>query len=134
MVEIDSSGSGIPKGCILMWSGSIATIPSGFALCDGSNGTPDLRNRFVIGAKQDVAGVAKTNVLAVAYWQQTGGDISHGLYIDSISLGYTQRATGDNTGAYTYISGDESIYVDELIASTTDDVPPFYALAFIQKL
>ncbi len=34
----------------IMWSGTIATIPSGWYLCNGSNGTPDLRNKFVIGA------------------------------------------------------------------------------------
>lgn len=45
-----SSGSGVPNGAIIMWSGSVATIPDGFSLCDGTNGTPDLRNRFVIGA------------------------------------------------------------------------------------
>lgn len=43
-------GSGVPNGAIIMWSGTVATIPDGFSLCDGSNGTPDLRNRFVIGA------------------------------------------------------------------------------------
>jgi microcystin-dependent protein len=35
---------------IMLWSGSIVSIPSGWALCDGNNGTPDLRNRFVVGA------------------------------------------------------------------------------------
>jgi len=40
----------VPTGIIAMWSGSIASIPSGWALCNGSNGTPDLRNRFVVGA------------------------------------------------------------------------------------
>ena len=40
----------IPSGVILLWSGSIATIPGGWALCNGSNGTPDLRDRFVVGA------------------------------------------------------------------------------------
>jgi len=38
------------KGVIVMWSGSIANIPAGWALCNGANGTPDLRNRFVVGA------------------------------------------------------------------------------------
>lgn len=41
---------GVPSGCILMWSGSTATIPNGWHLCDGSNRTPDLRNRFIVGA------------------------------------------------------------------------------------
>jgi hypothetical protein len=40
----------IPPGLISMWSGSIATIPAGWALCNGSSGTPDLRDRFIVGA------------------------------------------------------------------------------------
>lgn len=44
------SSNGVPNGAIIMWSGTVATIPNGFSLCDGTNGTPDLRNRFVIGA------------------------------------------------------------------------------------
>lgn len=40
----------IHAGIIALWSGSIATVPSGWALCNGSNGTPDLRDRFVVGA------------------------------------------------------------------------------------
>jgi hypothetical protein len=42
--------NGFPSGGIAMWSGSIASIPTGWRLCDGTNGTPDLRNRFIIGA------------------------------------------------------------------------------------
>ena len=45
-----SSDSGIPSGCILLWSGAANAIPSGWYLCDGNNSTPDLRNRFVVGA------------------------------------------------------------------------------------
>lgn len=40
----------LPVGIICMWSGSIASIPSGWAICDGANGTPNLRNRFIVGA------------------------------------------------------------------------------------
>lgn len=42
--------SSVPTGCILLWSGSIGSIPAGWALCNGNNGTPDLRNRFIVGA------------------------------------------------------------------------------------
>ena len=49
-------GDGIvPTGAIMMWSGAANAIPSGYILCDGSNGTPDLRNRFVIGAGSNYA-------------------------------------------------------------------------------
>ena len=41
--------SAIPVGMISMWSGSPNALPEGWALCDGSNGTPDLRGRFVVG-------------------------------------------------------------------------------------
>jgi hypothetical protein len=45
----------IPSGAIVMWSGSIGSIPAGYYLCDGQNGTPDLRNRFVVGAGNSYA-------------------------------------------------------------------------------
>ena len=38
---------------IVAWSGSITTIPSGWGLCDGTRGTPDLRGRFVLGYNAD---------------------------------------------------------------------------------
>ena len=64
LITVDGSGSGVdadlldgqhaaqlaPAGIIVMWSGSIASVPGGWHLCDGSSGTPDLRDRFVIGA------------------------------------------------------------------------------------
>ena len=40
----------VPSGAIIMWSGSIGSIPAGYYICDGNNGTPDLRDRFVVGA------------------------------------------------------------------------------------
>lgn len=44
-----------PIGTIVMWSGAINQLPSGWALCDGQNGTPDLRNRFIVGAGGEYA-------------------------------------------------------------------------------
>ena len=66
----------IPQGGIIMWSGTISNIPSGWSLCNGSNGTPDLRNKFVVGAHSDLSGEAKTNIQGGQY-TKTGGDISH---------------------------------------------------------
>lgn len=40
----------VPRGVILMWSGAIVNIPSGWSICDGTNDTPDLRSRFIVGA------------------------------------------------------------------------------------
>ena len=45
-----SSGSSVPAGSIIPWYGNLANIPDGFALCDGKKGTPDLRDRFLVGA------------------------------------------------------------------------------------
>jgi len=56
----------LPKGVILMWYGTVANIPDGWALCNGQTVsgvvTPDLRNRFIIGASLDVGGVANTDI------------------------------------------------------------------------
>jgi hypothetical protein len=82
-------GSGFPSGGIIMWSGTIATIPSGWLLCNGSSGTPDLRNRFVIGAFQDTTGVAYTTVTGVD--TQTGGSK------DAITVSHTHTATSTVT-------------------------------------
>jgi hypothetical protein len=56
MVIADAGGTlatqsipnGIPQGGIIMWSGTNASIPAGWALCDGTNGTPDLTDRFIL--------------------------------------------------------------------------------------
>lgn len=45
-----SRGSPLPTGTILMWSGAANALPEGFALCNGADGTPDLRSRFIVGA------------------------------------------------------------------------------------
>ena len=52
---VTGTGALIPSGGIIIWSGSVSNIPSGWYLCDGSNSTPDLRNRFVVGAHSDGA-------------------------------------------------------------------------------
>lgn len=58
----------VPSGVILMWSGSVASIPSGWYLCDGTNGTPNLTGRFVVHADADSAGTYNVG--------DTGGEAS----------------------------------------------------------
>lgn len=50
LMRYSVEASSVPQGTILSWFGQLANIPSGFAVCDGKNGTPDLRNRFIVGA------------------------------------------------------------------------------------
>ena len=64
----------VPQYTVSMWGGTIATIPGGYLLCNGSGGTPDLRDKFIVGAKQDDSGTAKTNVTGAL--TQTGGAAS----------------------------------------------------------
>jgi hypothetical protein len=77
----------IPSGLISLWSGSVASIPSGWYLCNGSNGTPDLRNRFVVGAGSTYAVDA------------TGGSA------DAITVSHTHTfsATTSSNGSHTHI-------------------------------
>ena len=51
--EFGATGGDIPRGAIVMWSGTVADIPAGWVLCDGTSGTPDLRERFIVGAGGD---------------------------------------------------------------------------------
>ena len=91
-------GSGFPSGGIIMWSGTIATIPSGWLLCNGSSGTPDLRNRFVIGAFSDDSGTAKTTV--------TGSPTQTGGSKDAIVVSHTHTATVTDPGHFHVIGYD----------------------------
>jgi hypothetical protein len=79
-----------PTGGIIMWSGTIATIPSGWALCDGNNGTPNLVNRFIICASQDDGGVAKTTI--------TGSPLQTGGSKDAIVVSHTHTASVTDPG------------------------------------
>jgi hypothetical protein len=88
--SLSVSGFGlVPAGVICMWSGTVATIPAGWLLCNGSSGTPDLRDRFIIGARQDDAGTAKTNV--------TGALTQSGGSKDAITVSHTHTATSTVT-------------------------------------
>jgi hypothetical protein len=72
-------------GMIMMWSGTIATIPTGWVLCNGSNSTPDLRNKFVIGAHSDTTGVAYSTI--------TGSNTQSGGSKDATNVSHTHTAT-----------------------------------------
>lgn len=108
------------SGIIAIWSGSIVTIPSGWVICDGNNGTPDLRNNFVVGAGDTYA--VDANGGNVLHFHGFSGDGHvHLMQAGSdILLGDGYNA---NTGA-------------NAAAGNTDNangLPPYYALAFIMK-
>ena len=93
----------IPKGVIVMWSGTLATIPAGWALCDGTNGTPDLQNKFIRGATTttlpgtkggaDTVTLATTNLPSHAHTTTAG---STGLNLSATAS--IAAAANDSTG------------------------------------
>jgi hypothetical protein len=91
------AGTGLPVGVIVMWSGLIAAIPSTWALCDGTANAPgpDLRDKFVVGAKQDSGGVAKSNIEGSL--KQSGGVTGHS-HSGHADLTHAGGAVGDHTG------------------------------------
>lgn len=91
-------GNAFVAGMIMMWSGTIATIPSGWALCDGASGTPDLRNCFIIGAHSDDAGVAKTTI--------TGSPTQTGGSKDAITVSHSHTSGTLSAVATTTLSGN----------------------------
>jgi hypothetical protein len=82
---------GVPVGAILLWSGTIDTIPESWSLCDGTNGTPDLRNSFVLGAGAG-SGIAAplssggSDSIPLTGTLGAGGSHSHPLEIDGHAL------------------------------------------------
>jgi len=150
-----------PSGIIVMWSGAIGAIPAGWYLCDGTNGTPDLRGRFIVAAGQ---GAGLTNRVVGA----TGGEESHVLSIGELpshdhggntggqsndhthqvlqSNGGTNSLNGGAIGSYTgYMQSGTGAPTGGASAGHTHGIsaqgsgtahntmPPFYALALIMK-
>ena len=142
----------MPSGVIVMWSGTIATIPIGWLLCNGSSGTPDLRNRFVIGAFQDTAGVAYTTVTGAD--TQTGGSkdaivVSHTHtitdpgHLHTYSLYNATTAGGSSstdsmrslTSATNTSTATTGISINTTGSSGTNaNLVPYFALAYIMKV
>lgn len=146
--------NGVPSGVILLWSGSIASIPSGWILCNGSSGTPDLRNRFVVGAGSTYAvgatgGSADATLVSHSHTASSSSSVSdpghvHGYQNMSGSNGSFNSGSGqgNNTlnwfntnSASTGISVSTSTSISTVGSSATNaNLPPYYALAYIQKL
>ena len=149
-------------GIIAMWSGTIATIPTGWVLCDGTNSTPDLRDKFIIGASADNGGAAKTNI--TGSYTQTGGTkdaivVSHShtatstdsghlhgqtwlgaddFIVGSLDAGAVRNPDNDRYGSFNNNTNIGNANITTTVASTgssgtNQNLPPYYALAFIMK-
>ncbi|MBQ8299577.1 MAG: hypothetical protein IJX99_06995 [Clostridia bacterium] len=155
--DLASTYRNIPKGLICMWSGS--EVPIGWLLCNGENNTPDLRDRFIVGAGNEYSigntGGEKEHVLTTAempkHQHAVGGNNESSTSWDSVTTGkgyggIAYRHSGDGSfelGADRYSSsGDDTTinYNDWLVNTTSagsnsahENRPPYYALAFIMK-
>lgn len=143
----------IPSGCIVMWSGAIASIPTGWYLCNGSNGTPNLIDRFIVGAGS-LYGVGATGgsrdatLVAHSHSGTTGGqsnDHTHGTVIsggsssvDPFTGSYRNGSVLNGSTTYTS-SGASSNHTHSFTtdtqgtSGTNANLPPYYALAYIMK-
>ena len=119
--------AGIPTGGIIMWSGSIASIPSGWVLCNGTNATPDLRDRFIVGAGGSYS------------IGESGGEDAHTLTIDEMpshTHTYSKPAggagSGENSGSIVAAGFPSTGSAGGNVAH--ENRPPYYSLAYIMKL
>ena len=153
LVGVDPAYAGFtPVGGIIMWSGSIAEISglAGWRLCDGTNGTPDLRERFIVGAGGDNSGVSGTTGYAP---NATGGANSvvldatqmpphtHPTANPSVAINGGGGGYGSGSGTGLGPIGDGATIAASVGGSgspaTTqahENRPPYYALAFIKRI
>jgi len=143
------------SGMIMLWSGSTGSIPSGWVLCNGSNSTPDLRNRFVVGAGStysvDATGgsadatlvshthTATSSVTDPGHKHLSAQGVEFPAYgtrgaINSLTGPDGARADGQafNQTVSTGISVSTSLSTAGSSA-TNANLPPYYALAYIMK-
>ena len=127
----------IPVGGIIMWSGSIASIPTGWALCNGSSGTPDLRDRFIVGAGNNysVAGIGGTtdSQLPAHTHNVTNGSANSFTAVTSVSDESVNQGGGGSVQVADQESSTTFTIQSAGISSTNQNLPPYYALAFIMR-
>jgi microcystin-dependent protein len=150
-VLLSAGGSNTPTwgntfvaGMIILWSGSSATIPSGWLLCDGSSSTPDLRNRFVVGATSTYAVGAtggSADAIVVSHTHSIT-DPGHSHVVNTstaISYSAPDSAKGasefvQNTSSTIVQSSTTGVTVNSAGTSGTNaNLPPYYALCYIMK-
>jgi hypothetical protein len=149
-----ASSSPFTTGMIIIWSGSTGSIPSGWSLCNGSNGTPNLTDRFILGAGSTYAvGTTggSTDAIVVSH-NHTATSTSSVSDPGHQHYSYTSGATngGGGGGALTYYQGSSGAQPVQpagtgisVSTSTTNtaagtsgsgaNMPPYYALAYIMK-
>ena len=143
------------SGMIMLWSGSTSSVPSGWALCNGSNGTPNLINRFVVGAGSLYA-VNATGGNVTATTSNTGlTTSSKTLSVSRDGWGTTGGPLGTATAGRVLVGSGQAEYSEGLESiraagsnrslgshnhtvsahnHTVDTRSPYYALAYIMKL
>ena len=139
------SGYGtIPVGGIIMWSGSASNIPDGWKLCNGSNNTPDLRNRFIVGAG-DEYGVGHTggqkqvtlttNEMPRHYHEYVGDDQLRDIEPGSSTF-MRQTTTRYDADSRTGGSWSSGVYATSSVGNgqAHENRPPYYALCFIMRV
>jgi len=144
-------GTTIPTGMISLWYGSIGSVPTGWYLCDGTNGTPDLRDRFVVGGGSTYAvgatgGSANSIVVShthTASSTSTVTDPGHfHSYIQPAPGTTVQNINGTGQGAINSSTGSKTTGITVATSTTVDtagtsgtnaNLPPYYALAYVMK-
>lgn len=154
--ELSPFSLSLPIGIIVMWSGTVETIPSSWVLCDGSNGTPDLRDRFIVGAGGryiiGTTGGSDTVTLEEAQMPKHSHSFTGNFKTDKAltRLGYASDGSGSSpsyiVGSNRQRSGTTSILshfhtitgegtIGEVGRSQShENRPPYYALCFIMKV
>jgi hypothetical protein len=145
-----STGTTIPTGMISLWYGSIGSVPLGWYLCDGTNGTPDLRDRFVVGAGSTYSVAAtggSTDAIVVSHTHtatSTVTDPGHRHSAGPAAGSTTTQGSGagqwrtDSAGAGLSTTVTTGVTVATTNASagvsgTNANLPPYYALAYVMK-
>lgn len=133
---------------IVLWAGAIANIPTGWVLCNGTAGTPDLRDRFIVGAGSTYAvgsnggAINHSHTISVAGTGLTIEQMpahTHGLPSDASgsfdiqSLVHSNNADEGYAGIQTQSAGSGAPHTHTASSSTVDHRPPYYALAYIMK-
>lgn len=128
----------VPAGAIIMWSGSATEVPQGYALCDGTQGTPDLRGSFIIGAGDTTNGAAYApGAIGGSATSGFGGSHTHTANNGTAALAQTTLAVAAGVAGNALLTDADDGHthtINEVGDHTHTVLPPYFALCFIMNL
>lgn len=139
-------GGGVPIGAVMLWKGSYATIPDGYQLADGTNGTPDLRGKFLMGIAStegddnlletggETSHINALGTLAAASTHTHTVYLNNNIYANPYKVGATSVSAASHNHSWSAVTNSAGAHTHTGTYAATDHLPPYTMYYYIVRI